>query len=79
MKDRIISIIKCIIMLVIVLVLFTSSKEYNKEITASKNASLIIYGDTIASGYNPIIENDRIYFRYGCTNDDIYNNNYRCN
>ena len=61
MKDRIISIIKCIIMLVIVLVLFTSLKEYNKEITASKNASLIIYGDTIASGYNPIIENDRIY------------------
>ena len=60
MKDRIISIIKCMIMFLAVMVLFISAKNMKNIDTTTKNANLIIYGDTIASGYNPLVEGDKI-------------------
>lgn len=62
MKDKIISIIKCIVMLVIVMILFIIADNINRNsIVASNNANLIIFGDNISSDYNPFIENNKIY------------------
>lgn len=61
MKERILVIIKCLIMLVIALVLFMGAKEINEKGNNLNNASLIIYGDTISTKYKPIVENDKIY------------------
>ena len=64
MKDRIISIIKCMIMFLAVMVLFISAKNMKNIDTTTKNANLIIYGDTIASGYNPLVEGDKVYLSF---------------
>lgn len=61
MKERILNIIKCIIMLVIIAVLFTLSKNIKEKVNSSNDANLIIYGDTISSKYKPYVENDKIY------------------
>lgn len=74
MKDRIISIIKCMIMLLIVLVLFVTAKDMKATPIASTNASLIIYGDTIASSYAPFIEEDKIYLSVDTISDFIDEN-----
>ena len=61
MKEKILNIIKCVIMLSLVSVLFTLSKNINEKIGSSNDANLIIYGDTISSKYKPYVENDKIY------------------
>lgn len=61
MKDRFLSIIKCVVMLIIVLILFVIAKDFNVKVAICNNAGLTIYGDTIASGYNPFVEDDKIY------------------
>ncbi len=61
MKERILVIIKCLVMLVIVLILFIGANEINEKSNTLNNASLIIYGDTISNKYKPYVENDKIY------------------
>ena len=64
MKDRIVSIIKCMIMFLAVMVLFISARNMKNIDTTTKNANLIIYGDTIANGYNPLVEGDKVYLSF---------------
>lgn len=61
MKEKILNIIKCVIMLVAVLSILALSKNIDEKVTSSNDANLIIFGDTISSKYKPYVENDKIY------------------
>lgn len=62
MKDRIISIIKCIILLVVVAALFITAKSstYEQGVT-NNNSKLVIFGDNIDKKYNPFVEDGKVY------------------
>lgn len=61
MKEKMIVIIRTIVIVVIISVLFIVAGDFNIKNIGHKDASLIIYGDTIASGYNPFVEDSKIY------------------
>lgn len=63
MKERIISIIKCIVLFVIVLALFNMI-NYNITQNSNNNSKLVIFGDNIDRKYVPILENDDIYISF---------------
>ncbi len=71
MSERIKDIIKAIILLVTVTVLFFIAGDFNIKSIVCKEASLIIYGDTIASGYKPFVENGKIYLSVDTINQFI--------
>ncbi len=71
MSERIKDIIKAIILLVTVTVLFFIAGDFNIKSIICKEASLIIYGDTIASGYKPFVENGKIYLSVDTINQFI--------
>lgn len=61
MKEKMIVIIRTIVIAIVISVLFIVAGDFNIKNTGHKDASLIIYGDTIASGYNPFVEDGKIY------------------
>lgn len=62
MKDRIISIIKCFILLAIVAALFVTAKNGNIEQGITNSSSkLVIFGDNIDKKYSPFVEDGKVY------------------
>ena len=62
MKDRIISIIKCFILLAIVAALFVTAKSGNVEQGITNSSSkLVIFGDNIDKKYSPFVEDGKVY------------------
>lgn len=63
MKNRIISIIKCFILLGIVAALFITAKssEVIQGVTNAEYSKLVIFGDNIDKKYNPVVEDGKIY------------------
>lgn len=62
MKDRIISIIKCITLLIIVAALFITAKSsIVKQGITNSSSKLVIFGDNIDKKYSPFVEDGKIY------------------
>ena len=62
MKNRIISIIKCFILLAIVAALFVTAKSGNVEQGITNSSSkLVIFGDNIDKKYSPFVEDGKVY------------------
>lgn len=61
MKEKMVVIIRTVIIAIIISALFVITGDFKIKNTGVKEASLIIYGDTIASGYNPFVEDSKVY------------------
>ena len=61
MKEKMVVIIRTVIITIIISALFVIAGDFKIKNTGVKEASLIIYGDTIASGYNPFVEDSKVY------------------
>ncbi len=63
MKERIIGIVKCVVLLVVVVLLFNVI-HYSTRQNSNSNSKLVIFGDNIDKKYVPVLENDDIYISF---------------
>ena len=61
MKNIMLNVIKCIIILAVVAGLFFILNNKEEEKNNNTSSKLIIFGDNIDKKYNPFVENDNIY------------------
>lgn len=64
MKEKVLVIIRTLVITMIISVIFIVAGDFKIKKSGIKDASLIIYGDTIASGYNPFVEDDKVYLSF---------------